>query len=614
MNNALSDGSVSFAQTDLTGGFFADRQRLNRDGTVFAVRDRFRDTGRFEAFKFNWREGMENKPHIFWDSDIAKWIESAAYILEKENVPSLRECIEGVIDLIEKNRCDDGYFNIYFSVCEPGKRFTVRDAHELYCAGHLTEAAIAYDNAVGDDRFLKIMEDYIALIEKAFVTEKTAEFSTPGHEELELALVKLWRHTGNARYLSLARSFLDARGCSDNEICSDYNQSHLPVREQFTAEGHCVRACYLYSAMADLALADGDEKMLTACRKLFENITDRRMYITGGIGSTRNGERFTKDWHLPNASAYAETCAAISLCMFAKRMSLIEPDGRYADAFERALYNGVISGISLDGRSFFYENPLEIDMYARSCELMENSKKRYPITQRVEVFDCSCCPPNVTRFIASLGDCIYSYKENTVFIHQYLANNACFDADGQAVKIQLETDYPVSGSVKIKVESFNGTLAVRIPAVCAEQNVKLNGTAFSGEPERGYVYIPVTDGDVIQLELSVKPFLVTANSRVGDDAGRCAVMRGPVVYCLEERDNVQLDALSLRLPDQLRETDGFSGMPDIIAGGVRDDDSFLYRRLSDTSAREECELRFIPYYAFANRGESDMRVWVPFTF
>ena len=314
--------NLSFCQVEIKRGFWERMQMLNRKFTIYSVWERFKETGRFDAFKFDWKEGLPNKPHIYWDSDVAKWIEGVSYILEKEPDSALEKAVDEIVDLIEKHQDENGYFNIYFTVCHPEKRFQKRTEHELYCAGHLMEAAVAYYNATKKDRFLKAMCRYADHIELVFVKNKSAAFITPGHEEIELALVKLYHCTGEIRYLELAKFFVDQRGLRDENALESnpegipqyYDsvnrrncQSHIPVREQATAEGHCVRACYLYSAMADLAKIYADQGLLNACKKIFENITQKRMYITGGIGSSYVGEAFTIDYDLPNKNAYAET-------------------------------------------------------------------------------------------------------------------------------------------------------------------------------------------------------------------------------------------------------------------------------------------------------------------
>lgn len=604
--------SIPFQNVKIQSGFWFDKQKMNREVTLDSVRTQFEKTGRFDAFRCDWQEGQPNKPHVFWDSDVAKWLESAAYILSETPDAALESNVEEIIDRIEKNQTDDGYFNVYYTAVEPGNRFTVRNNHELYCAGHLMEAAVAYFEATGKDRFLKIMCRYADLIERVFKTEQSAVFATPGHEEIELALLRLYLCTKEKRYLDLALFFLDTRGTDPEKddmgiFDRSYFQDHLPVRQQRTAEGHAVRACYLYCAMADAAMLTGDEKLKAACEALFESIRCKRMYITGGIGSTHKGERFTGDFHLPNATAYAETCAAIALSMFASRMSRLSPKSKYADVVETALFNGILSGISLDGKSFFYENPLEINLSDRKAE--KNLDIHRALTQRVEVFSCSCCPPNMTRFLSSLSGLFFSYDDNSVFVHQYASCTACVPGGGE---IRMDTAYPSDGVVHFSVSSLSGkAVAVRIPGWCTNFTLSADH-----EVRDGYAYIPVSsDNFTFTLNLQMKPAFFEASPRVSADAGKVALQKGPVVYCLEGVDNENdLNGLCADIFESAEESvDDETGIPTLTLRGFRKFacgccNETLYRPVNGDY--RPTKLRFIPYYAFANRGETDMKVWV----
>ena len=336
----------------LREGFWKQQSDKNREITMRAVWDRFADTGRIGAFRCDWKEGMGHKPDVYWDSDVAKWMEAAAYLLGKEEIPWIRERLEWLIDRIEENQEPCGYFNTHFMTVEPGRRFTDQDAHELYCAGHLMEAAAAYRECCGETRFLNAMCRYADYIYEIFYVQKSAAFSVPGHEEIELALIRLYRVTGERRYLELGLYFLNTRGTVPH--FDRQRQNHLPVRSQKTAQGHCVRALYLYTAMADAARETEDEALHEACRGLFLDITRHKMYLTGGVGSTYTGECFTENYDLPNETAYAETCASIAMILFCERMLRLEHSSVYADVIERELYNGMLSGISLNGKAFFY--------------------------------------------------------------------------------------------------------------------------------------------------------------------------------------------------------------------------------------------------------------------
>lgn len=602
---------VPFSQVDITGGFWRQKQTLNRDVTIFAVRDRFEDTGRFRAFKFDWTPDSDiPKPHFFWDSDIAKWMESAAYILAKTPDAALQQTVEQVIDDIEAHQDKSGYFNIYHTVVEPENRFRIRDHHELYCLGHLIEAGVAYFEATGRDRLIRILDRYIDLVIRVFCEEHSAGFVTPGHEEIELALFKLYRLRRDKKYLDLAMFFLNERGQTDEYLTgwgnARYAQSHLPVRQQLTAEGHCVRACYLYCAMADAAKETNDPALFAACRALFDDITQKKMYVTGGIGSSHHGEAFTIPYDLPNDTAYNETCASIALSMFADRMKEIDPQSKYADTVERELYNGALAGLSLDGKAFFYENPLEINLSDHHRHTSVNDSDRLPITQRLEVFDCSCCPPNVTRYLATVGGSIYSVTDDALYVHQFMENTA--SVDGMTVRMQ--TRYPQDGKVRLTIDGAKGkTVFVRIPGWCSDYTCSLpcrmqNGyAAFSADE----------DAFVLDVDFAMQPSFVAANPAVRADAGKAALLYGPVVYCMEGVDNGE-NLFDLVIDPhggaevRFDETYGANVITLPAQRIEAADETALYAPCGAEKATP-AKATFIPYYAYANRGESDMTVW-----
>lgn len=594
--------TLPYQNVTLIGGFLYEKQKLNESVTMQAVYDRFYDTGRISAFRCDWKEGEPNKPHIFWDSDVAKWMEAAAYILQKKADPSLEEKVENIIDEIEKNQWEDGYFNSYFITCEPENRFSDRERHELYCAGHLMEAAVAYYEATGKDRFLKLMEKYALCIEKIFVTEKSAKFSSPGHQEIELALIRMYRATGKMRYLNLAKHFLDARGYDAETIDFRFpaqTQAHLPIREQTEAVGHCVRACYMYSAMADLAFETNDKELLDVCKTLFKDITEKKMYLTGGIGSTRLLETFTIGYDLLNDKAYAETCAAIALMFFAHRLMQFENNASYADLIERILYNGMISGLSLDGKSFFYENPLEINLNNYKRFPSPTHKERFAITQRVEVFSCSCCPPNLNRVLASLGNYLYGYENDTVYVNQFA------DSEAQIgnMKIIQKTEYPKNGKIVLQTENI-GRLCIRIPAWC--KTYHLNVPHYM---ENGYAVIE-SPSEKIMLELEIRPFLVESNPEIYENNGKVAVCCGPYVCAGEALDNVEnLHTIIIdgNFEASWKYDDDFCGYTTAVKAFRKKESRALYSAYADNT--EDFLLRLIPYAAFANRGESNMCVW-----
>lgn len=599
--------NIEFSDVKITGGYWKARQDINCSVTLKAVYDRFNETGRFEALKCDLRDGDTNIPHIFWDSDVAKWIEGASYILHSEKNDQAVEIIENAIDLIIKNSDENGYFNSHFLVAEKENRFRLRECHELYCAGHLIEAAVAYYELTGKDRFLNAVKKYADYIERAFKIDNTAAFITPGHPEIELALVRLYKATGEKRYIELAKYFIDKRGnCDEPGIYTDwaneyYSQDEIPVRERKTAEGHCVRALYLMCAAADIAYIYKDNDLKTACERFFDSIVNKRMYITGGVGSSNIGESFTIDYDLPNRTAYAETCAAISLAMFAERMLKFGADSRYSDIIERTMYNGIMSGISLGGKSFFYENPLEIDPDFNNINTSTKVKERFPITQRVEVFDCSCCPPNIMRFVASISGLIYGFDDNTVYINQYMNS----EGDVNGIKISQKTDYPNNGKITVRCNSNKKQIAFRIPCWCKSFNINKKYSI-----KNGYAYVDLDSEENIELELDMPVRIISANRRIHSDAGRIAVMRGPVVYCAEGIDN-GADIKSIALPAEsvfeLAESEFLLPILKTEAYRPFESDSLYYEAVDDY---EKIPLTLIPYYAFANRGESEMQVWL----
>ncbi len=603
---------ISFDKVNISGGFWKERQELVRNTTVHAVYDRFKESGRFDAFKLDYKEGDSNRPHIYWDSDVAKWMEAVAYLTAKKREPELEAIVDGLADDIERGRTDDGYFNIWHQLFRPGKRFYERDNHELYCAGHLLEAAVAYDKATGKDKLLRLMKDYMRLVKKIFITEKSAAFATPGHEEIELALIKLYDHTGEREWLDMAIYFIEARGgdkdIPDPNFGAVQTQSHLPVRQMKSAEGHAVRAMYLFTAMADIAERTGDNELFEICRNLFANVTEKKMYITGGIGSSYTaGEAFDEEYRLPNDTAYAETCAALALALFAGRMSALDADSRYADTVERVIYNGFLSGISLDGRSFFYENANEIDLGQR--ERIKNTQAstknmHFPITKRVELFYCSCCPPNIARFIPSVGGFVYSSCGERIYVHQYMES----DAEIDGVTVVQKTDYPYSGRIDITVNGGKRTLALRIPAWCDEWTVSKNGTASDAAVEKGYAVIDVCDGDTITLMLTLKAQVVKASPDVVADRGLSAVTYGPFVMCMEGIDNGGvINDVRVTSREFTKAFDGDLGTFVLETSAVHEYPAAQY---SSKLVSTPFTARFIPYYAFANRGETNMRIWV----
>lgn len=574
---------------------------------------------------------------VFQDSDLYKWLETVGFALAVEQDEKWRKIADEVVELIGRAQQPDGYLNTFYTVRHPEKRWTnLKEDHELYCAGHFIEAAVAYYEATGNQKIIDIATRLVDHISSVLGPEPGKKRGYPGHPEIELALIKLYRITKNPNHLELCRFFIDERGRQphyfDIEASHrdgdrwgfknyDYFQAHLPVREQRTAEGHAVRAVYLYSGMADLAAELNDESLLKACRTLWKNVTRKRMYVTGGIGSSAHQERFTVDYDLPNDRAYTETCAAIGLIFWAHRMLQIEADGEYADVMERALYNGALSGISLDGKSYFYVNPLEV--WPDAC----NHRKDMETVKvaRQPWFGCACCPPNIARLLASLGQYIYSCNERDkeVFIHLYIGGQAKMVIDGQQTTIEQCTNYPWDGQINITVsleQEAEFTIALRIPGWCNNASLTVNGEQIPVKTvtEKGYAKIKRVwkEGDRIELNLPMPVEIIRSHPAVRANAGKIAIQRGPVIYCLEEADNGK-NLKDIMIPVNTALTAHFE--PDLLKGVVvitgearRTAPSSYDDELYTNSSFKQVpvQIKAIPYYAWSNRGPGEMLVWV----
>ncbi len=575
---------------------------------------------------------------IFQDSDLAKWLEAVGFSLNENPDPELEKKADEIIDIIAKAQQKDGYLNTYFTIKKPNSKWTdLRDGHELYCAGHMIEAAVAYFEATGKRKLLDVVCRLADHINTVFGTEPNKKKGFPGHEEIELALVKLYRITGEKKYLYLSKYFIDERGKDPNYFNKEaeargeksnkvldrlslrYYQAHLPVRSQNTAEGHSVRAVYLYSGMADVAIETGDKTLIDACKKLWRNIVLKRMYITGGIGSTSYGESFTFDYDLPNDTIYSETCASIGLVFFAHRMLQIDVNNIYSDVMEKVLYNSVISGISLDGKEFFYVNPLEV-----WPEASEKSRiKEHVKVTRQPWFSCACCPPNVARLLASIGKYIYSTYNDEVYTHLYISSKVEVEMSGSRVKIMQETKYPWSEEVKISIsldEEKEFSLLLRIPGWCENAKIYINRNEIDvyNNKVNGYIKLKRIwkNGDVVELILPMTIKRIKAHPNVRANMGKVAVQRGPVVYCLEEIDNgPNLHEIVLTSKSELKaefNNNLLGGIITIDAKAERYNSSWdeeLYKANIESQYRP-VNIKFIPYYAWANRTPGEMVVWI----
>ena len=620
------------------------RETVRREGIPYqwrALNDMIPDAEPSYCMRnFRIAAGKEQGQHagcVFQDSDIAKWLEGAAFSLRWHPDPELEATIDGAIDTVVAAQQPDGYLDTYYIFGGLDKRWTnLKDHHELYCAGHLLEAAVAYYQVTGKRVLLDAMIRYVDYIDSVLGPEEGKLHGYPGHPVIEMALMRLYAVTGDPKHLKLAKYFVDQRGqrplffkdedernhnvfyWKDSYFQYQYYQAGMPLREQTEAQGHAVRAMYLYSGAADVARETGDAELADVCRRLWASTVRRRMYVTGAIGSSEYGEAFTFDYDLPNDTIYGETCAAIGLVFFARRMLALEAKGEYADVMERALYNGVISGMQLDGKKFFYVNPLEV---LPEASLKDHGKCRVKV-ERQKWFGCACCPPNIIRLLASLEDYIYSVNGSEVYLHLYVGGGLETTVDGKPVRLDVRTNYPWDGDVAVTVkDAASFALKLRVPGWCRGWSLRVNGAAVTPEVKDGYVALDRAwaAGDVVELSLDMPVALVRANPRVYEDAGKVAVTRGPLVYCLEEADNTRnlhLIRLGNIAPGDFEvawKPDKLGGIVELTSPGLRESDAGWGETLySGVNAVETspARLTWIPYYSWANRDPGEMRVWI----
>lgn len=643
---------VPMRQVELLDGALGKKVRINAEVTAPLMYERCVETGRVDVLRrWKWNGDPEQKPHPFWDSDIGKMIEGAAYALTLHPDPVLENKIDHVIERLEQLQEPDGYLNSYFQAAEPeSERFrNLYYMHELYCAGHLMEGAVAWYEATGKRKFLDLMVRYADLLVETFSDTGKAHAGYCGHPEIELALVRLYRVTEDTRYLNLARCFLDRRGtkpcyfeeeslargvdttktANQKRHLKDFlpsrgpyaeYQAHCPVRSQKEPVGHAVRAMYLYSGMADVADLCEDRELLGACRTLWDRVVRTQYAIIGGIGPASDGERFTFAYDIPNEHTYNESCASVALVQWADRMLQMEADARYADILEQTLYNIIFSSVSEDGKRFFYANYLSVyPPYYQHASRSLNDKR---CAVRQSWFQVSCCPPNICRLLGSMGGRIASVSEQAVFIHQYTACRIDACMDGQPVQLRMDTRYPWEGRIVITLmteQPVSGTLFLRVPGWCGKYSLCVNQDTAEETMEKGYLSIRRhwEDKDQIELVFDMPAVLMQADPRVREDCGKAAVMRGPVVYCLEGVDNgEELAALSIDPGQEMVCVHGdFPDMPEavsILLRGCRltvdeKDRGKLYRKAD--FKKEPVSIKAIPYFLWGNRGFSEMQVW-----
>ena len=620
---------VSFADVRLDDPFWAPRQETNRAVSIPHMHQMLADTGRIGAFDLNFERPVPSPVVlIFGDSDVAKWLEAACCSLITHPDPALAATVDRVTDKIIAAQQPDGYLDTHFIVAQPDMRWkNLRDWHELYCAGHLMEAAVAHHQATGNHKLLDCLARYADHIDRTFGPQPGQRRGYCGHPEIELALVRLYHATGERRYLELSKYMVEERGQQNPHYYDveavergedpkqfwartyEYCQAHAPIRQQDKVVGHAVRAMYLLAGVADLAHEVDDPTLLATCERLWGNLVHQRMYLTGGIGPSRHNEGFTTDYDLPDETAYAETCASIALILWNHRLLQVAGDGKYADVVEQTLYNGFISGVSLAGDSFFYVNPLASG----------GNHHRTPW------FDCPCCPPNVGRILASLGNYVFSTSAGGLWVHLYAQNQATVNVDEQPVDVRLTSRYPWEGRVQLTLspgQPQQFTLHLRIPGWCDAYRITVNGAPVAAaSAQRGYVAVTRLwqPGDRVELDLAMPVQPIFAHPDVRQMQGRLAIQRGPMVYCLEGVDNgdVLLDRIALD-PAQVEQftaehrADLLGGVTVLRGPGqaIQEDGwsrEVLYRRMPST--QRPVEVTAVPYATWDNRTPGEMRVW-----
>lgn len=648
----MSVMEVDLHKLKINDPFLGQYQQLVRDVVIpyqwDALNDRIEEADPSHAIEnFRIAAGRQEGEFygmVFQDSDVAKWLEAVAWSLCQKPDPGLEKTADEVIELVAAAQCEDGYLNTYFTVKAPEERWTnLAECHELYCAGHMIEAGVAFFQATGKRRLLDVVCRLADHIDSVFGPGDNQLHGYPGHPEIELALMRLYDVTQEPRYIALVKYFVEARGTQPHfydieyekrgktsywntygpawmVMDKPYSQAHQPISEQPVAIGHAVRFVYLMTGVAHLARLSQDEGKRRDCLRLWKNMARRQLYITGGIGSQSSGEAFSSDYDLPNDTVYAESCASIGLMMFARRMLEMETDSQYADVMERALYNTVLGGMALDGKHFFYVNPLEV--HPKSLKFNHIYDHVKPVRQRW--FGCACCPPNIARVLTSLGHYIYTPHDDVLYINLYVGNSVEIPVGNEALRLRISGNYPWQEQVKIVIDSsspVNHTLALRLPDWCDKPQVTLNGAPVTQDVRKGYLHISHLwqEGDTLQLTLPMPVRRIYGNPLVRHQAGQVAVQRGPLVYCLEQADNgEQLHNLQLPRDARFSTVEGkgiFARKILLQAPGYKQtakdaENQALWHYDRAPSSRQPQVLTFIPWFSWANRGEGEMRIWV----
>ena len=618
--------------SEITGGFWAERRRVNREVSIPRAWDRLHEAGNFHNLEL--AAGRATGSYIndlpFLDSDVYKWLEAVAWALADPELNSslanrLREQLAQTERLLRDVQQPDGYLDSHFQVRFPGERFVqLQWGHELYCAGHLIQAAVALHRTTGDSGILDVALRVADLIVDTFGTEADKVDGVCGHPEIETALVELYRETGAESYLERAHYFVDRRGhglLGNGRFGRHYWQDHLPVREAASVEGHAVRQLYLLAGVADVYVETGDASLLQALERLWAEMVATKTYLTGGIGAHHSDEAFGDPYELPNERSYCETCASIASIMFAWRLLMITGEAKYAELMERTLYNGFLAGLSLDGQRYIYANPLQV----REGHMTRGDDHDY---QRVEWFHCACCPPNVMRILASLEHYVLLGGDARAVLHQYMTGRYAAAVAGGEVRLDVTTDYPWDGTVTIRLDrppAGPWELALRVPYWAEQSTLTVNGTAVETAPTDGWWVVgrQWNDGDEVVLVLPLEPRFTVADARLDAGRGAVAVEYGPLVYCVEAVDNPgqRLDDLTtdIAVAPEVVPVDGLLGGIATLraAGRVRpraDTSWWPYTRAAAPAGDmtgQSVPLTLVPYYTWGNREPGAMRIWMP---
>lgn len=608
---------VPFTDVVVADRFWKPRRETNRKVSIPHAIKMCYETPRMEnLIRAGKREKGGFKGLIFDDSDVYKVMESAAYALMENRDPELERKLDEMIAIVAKAQEPDGYLNSWYQLMAPEKKFTnLADNHEIYCAGHLYEAAVAHFRATGKRTLLDVAIKNANLLAKTFGKGPGQRMGYPGHPEAELALIKLWRATNNQEFFRLASFFIENRGSRffaeerrqpKDQFDGTYWLDDMPITEHTTIKGHAVRAAYLFSGATDYANVTGAQPMISMLDRVWRNTVEKRVFVTGGIGPSGSNEGFTVDYDLPTHSAYQETCASVAMALWGHRMGLLHGDSRYWDSVETSLYNGFLAGVSLKGDTFFYVNPLA-------------SRGQH---HRVPWFACSCCPPNVTRTIASIGQYFYAKSKDALYANIYAAGSVKTDIGGKVADFSVATDYPWNGNVEFKANAaFSSplTLNLRIPSWADSAKLSVNGRPVEGKPENGYLSVrrAWAKGDSVKLELPMDVRRVAAHPKARDVAETAVIQRGPIVYCLEQVDNeANLEEIYLPLDAKLtpkHEADLLNGITVLEGQAVVFEEPEWSRKLYQPLAvNKTTKIRAIPYNVWDNRKAGAMTVWLPY--